>query len=108
MKNGTKKDQKAFANWRLHFMEHTQAAAAKKAQAQATAAGPEKPPALSANVKDLPPKEAAAVMNKAGIQSDPKDFAAQDTAEAVAKHPAVLAGAAAAAPAAPAAAKPGA
>ena len=93
MKNGTAQDQKAFANIRLHFMEHTAAAAKKKAdqQAQAQAAGGGKLPSLSANVKDLPPKEAAALMNKAGIQSDPKDFAAQDTAEAVAKHPAALA-----------------
>jgi hypothetical protein len=99
MKNGTAKDQKAFANIVLHKKEHTTAAAAKKAAAQAdAAAGPQKPVALSANAKDLPPKEAAAVLQKAGIQSDPKDFAAQDTAEAVAKHPAVLAGAAAAAP----------
>jgi hypothetical protein len=94
MKNGTAQDQKAFANIRLHFMEHTAADAKKKAQQQAqAAAGPTKPPAFSANVKDLPPKEAAQVMQKGGVQSDPKDFAAQDTAEAVAKHPAQLASA---------------
>ena len=102
MKNGTKKDQKAFANWRLHFMEHTAAAAKKKAQQQAeAAAGPVKPPSLSANAKDLPPKEAAAVLQKAGIPADPQDFEAQDVAQAAAKHPAVLAGGGA--PAAPAA-----
>ena len=91
MKNGTAQDQKAFANIRLHFMEHTAAATKKKAQQQAqAAAGPAKPPSLSANVKDLPPKEAAQLLAKAGIQSDAQDFAAQEAAEAAAKHPALV------------------
>ena len=92
MKNGTAQDQKAFANIRLHFMEHTAAGAKKKAEqaAQAQAAGPAKPPSLSANIKDLPPKEAAQLLQRAGIQSDPKDFAAQEEAEAAAKHPALV------------------
>ena len=92
MKNGTAQDQKAFANIRLHFMEHTVAGAKKKAEqaAQAQAAGPAKPPSLSANVKDLPPKEAAQLLQRAGIQSDPKDFAAQEEAEAAARHPALV------------------
>ena len=37
MKNGTAQDQKAFKTIRLHFIEHTTAAAKKKAQQQASA-----------------------------------------------------------------------
>jgi hypothetical protein len=93
MKNGAKEQQDAFRNCRLHFLEHTAAAAKKKADAAAAAASsaPPKPPSLSANVKDLPPKEAAQLLQKAGIQSNPADFAAADEAEAVAKHPGQLA-----------------
>lgn len=86
MKYGSEEEQEAYLNLRLHWAEHT-AAAAKKKQAQLAAGAPPKPVSLSANVKDLPPKEAAQVMEKANIQSSPQDFAAETAAEAVSKHP---------------------
>lgn len=81
MKDGTPQEQAAFKNLRLHCIEHDQAAAAKQ--------GPPvgKPPSLSINAKDLPPKEAVQAMQKAGIQANAQDFVQQDAAEAAEKHP---------------------
>ena len=87
MKNGTKKDQNAWANLKLHWQEHEASKAKKAAAAAQAGAKPAKPPSLSANVKDLPPKEAAQLLLQAGINSSPSDFEAQDAQEAVEKHP---------------------
>lgn len=100
MKNGTAKDQMAYANLKLHWKEH-QAVLAQKAQAaaaaaQASAAVPPKPPSFSfsANAKDLPPSEAAQILSKGGITANAGDFEKQDQDEAIAKHPVTLGGAA--------------
>jgi len=89
MKNGTADDQKHYANLKLHWQEH-EASKAKKAAANQPKALPPKPPSLSANVKDLPPKEAAMVLTLAGVPSSAADFAQQDQDEAIAKHPVTL------------------
>jgi hypothetical protein len=82
--NGDEKDQESYENIRLHFIEHDDAALKQAANQPPTNA---KPPSVSISSKDLPPKELAAATQKAGIPADPKDFDAQETAEALAKHP---------------------
>ena len=89
MKNGNADDQKHYANLKLHWQEH-EASKAKKAAANQQKQLPPKPPSLSGNIKDMPPKEAAATMTLAGIPSDAADFAQQDQDEAIAKHPVTL------------------
>jgi hypothetical protein len=83
LKNGEPDEQKAFQNLRLHYLEHAAALKAKQGQQKPTG----KPPSLSANVKDLPPKESAAVLQLAGIPATAQDFQAQDVADAAEKHP---------------------
>ncbi len=77
---------------KLHWKEHEARKAEKAAAAAASQAPPAKPPSFSfsANVKDLPPADAAQVMTKGGIQSDAAEFAKQDQDEAIAKHPVTL------------------
>lgn len=83
LKHGTPEDQAAFKNLRLHYLEHVQAGAAKKAQQKPTG----KPPSVSIALKDLPPREAAEAATMAGIPADAKDFEAEEVAEAASKHP---------------------
>lgn len=92
MKNGTAKDQARYANLRLHWSEHNAVIAEKAKEAAAGSAPPPKPPSFSysANVKDLPPNEAAQVMQRGGITANAGDFAQQDQDEAIAKHPVTL------------------
>lgn len=81
-KNGTAKEREAFLNVRTHFMEHVQAAQAKKN----AAVQPERPPSVSMNVKDLPPAVAAEAGQRAGLTSSTPDaFAQQDVKETIQK-----------------------
>lgn len=86
LKNGTPQEQAGVQNIRLHLQEHM---AAQAKQQAAGAQVPAKPLTVSANVKDLPPTEAADVLNKAGIPSQPQDFEAEQVAQTMEKHPAV-------------------
>lgn len=83
MKNGDPQEQAGYQNLRLHWLEH------QAALQQKQAAMPQgKPPSESISLKDLPPGPAADLANKGGIKATPKDFAEQEAAEALAKHPA--------------------
>jgi hypothetical protein len=85
MKNGSEDERQSFANIRLHYLEHDKADKAKKA-----AAAPQpiqKPPSVSANVKDMTPDEAAQALAQAGIKSDPQNIATARATSEAAKHP---------------------
>jgi hypothetical protein len=86
--NGNEQEQAAYKNIELHGQAHEKADGEKKAamQKQAMEAN-QKPVGVSANVKDMPPVEAAEALNKAGISAQPQDFTAQDAVEAAEKHP---------------------
>jgi hypothetical protein len=83
LKNGTQQDKMAYANLRLHMLEHEALIPQNLLQPGAA----QRPVSLSANLKDMPPKEAAQAMLKAGIQATPEDFEAQDVQQAAEKHP---------------------
>lgn len=86
MKNGKPEEQAGYQNVRTHFMEH------QAAQGQQNAAAvPAKPLSVSANVKDLPPQEAAEVLNRSGIPSSPQSFQAGGIMQAEEKHPELVA-----------------
>jgi len=82
MQNGTQEEQMGFQNLVLHYNEHE--ALRQKNQPQQ-----QKPPSVSINLKDLPPKGAAQAAAKAGIVEGPEDFEAQDVQQAAEKHPQV-------------------
>lgn len=86
MKNGKPDEQAGYNNVRVHFMEH-QAAQGQ----QQSAAVPAKPLSVSANVKDLPPQEAAEVLNRSGIPSSPQSFETGGIVQAEEKHPQLIA-----------------
>jgi hypothetical protein len=84
---GTDEEKASYDNIKLHYQAHNKISVANK-KAAAQAALPQKPVAVSLNAKDAPPKEAAAIYNKAGVaDAQPGDFAADAAAEAIAKHP---------------------
>lgn len=83
LKNGDEDEQAGYQNMRLHWGEHTAAAAKKQAEQQPKG----KPPSVSIALKDLPSKEAAAAATMAGIPATAQDFEQQDAAEALEKHP---------------------
>lgn len=83
MKNGTPEEQEGFANLRLHYLEHMQAAKAKQ-QGQTK---PTKAPSVSLALKDMPARVAAEAANAAGLPATEQDFAQQQVATAVEKHP---------------------
>lgn len=87
-KAGNPEQKAAFSNVRTHYLEHKAQADALAAKAAASQQQT-KPLSISANVKDLPPGEAAQIMTKNGIQSNPQDFIADDVAQTVIHHPEV-------------------
>ena len=85
MVTGDEDEKQGYANLELHAIEHE--AELQKKQAQNAAPKPTKAPSISISSKDLPPKELAAATTAAGVTADPKDFEAQEVADAAAKHP---------------------
>lgn len=83
MANGDDKEKAGYLNLELHAQAHEAKAAEAKAKNPAGA----KPPSTSINIKDLPPKQAAALAGQANLPADVQDFEQQDVAEAAAKHP---------------------
>jgi hypothetical protein len=85
MRNGSEDERQSFANIRLHYLEHKKALADQQA---ANAPPPQnKPPSVSANVKDMTPDEAAQALAQAGIKSDPQNIATTRAAAEASKHP---------------------
>lgn len=85
MKNGDDDERNSFTNIRLHYIAHDDAA--KKKAAEAAPPPIQKPPSISANVKDMTPDEAAQALAQAGIKSDPQNVATTRAAAEAAKHP---------------------
>lgn len=74
-KNGTPEERDGYQNVRLHKLEHD--AAMKNNVPPA----PQKPLSVSANVKDMPPRAAAAELTKRGLPAAPQEIAAQRSAD---------------------------
>ncbi len=70
--NGTPEQKEAFRNALLHRTEHKEIEKKLEAENAPPAQGPKV--SFSANVKDLPPTEAAEVVQAGGIQANPGDF----------------------------------
>jgi broad specificity phosphatase PhoE len=70
-KNGTPEERDGYQNVRLHKLEHD--AAMKNNVPPA----PQKPMSVSANIKDMPPRAAAAELTKRGLPAAPQEIAAE-------------------------------
>lgn len=69
MKNGTQRERAAYANIRLHALEH-------KANISKPASDA-KPPSISINYRDLPPIAAAEALERAGVPAPPQSVASE-------------------------------
>lgn len=69
MKNGTQQERDGFQNLRLHYLRHAELAK------QNAPPPPTKPLSVSANVKDMPPRAAAAELAKRGLPTTPNEIA---------------------------------
>jgi hypothetical protein len=87
LKNGDDDERDSFKNIRLHYLEHVQAIAAKKAAAAADAMPGAKPPSISANIKDMTPGERVQALAKTGIKSDEQTVAQDQATKLAAEHP---------------------
>lgn len=70
-KHGTPEQQEAWENVHLHYLEHQKMA--KQITAE-NAPAPEAKATFTANLKDMPPQEAADALSKVGIKASPEDF----------------------------------
>lgn len=73
-KNGTPEERDAYQNVRLHKLEHD------AAMAKNVPPAPQKPLSVSANIKDMPPRAAAAELTKRGLPAAPQEIAAERSA----------------------------
>ena len=87
LKNGNPQEQAGFENVRLHKNEHQKYREQAEAAAQAKMQAPPKPPSVSLSGKDLPPQEAAAAAQKAGLPGNAQDFVAHEATKAAETHP---------------------
>lgn len=83
LNHGSPRNQAAYANVRLHMLEHQKGAEAQAKSAQAVKV---KPPSFSIPFKDMPPGAGAELLDRMGLSAAPGDVAAEREAQAVEKR----------------------